>query len=284
MKSQRMSVKRRPVRGKGFRTLFANVARTNKRKSHRAATSASPADFEGDVPNLGITRALVVILLIHVVAILGIFIHSYRIEEKPPAAAEAERPEVREMSSAAEPEGVAGPRIREDDSEYTVGSGETYGSIAERFGLDESELRVANDNLPLRQGRRLRIPPQTITAVEPPEIRALRGEPASSGAGESATASAASSPSEEAPPQAIRVEPRVEAGDWLETDAARRADGREPVSGVDANGAATYKVEPGDTFWGISQRYNTTPERLMKHNGIDDPRKLRIGMTLKIPD
>lgn len=277
-----MSVKRRPVRGKGFRTLFANVARTNKRKSHRAATSASPADFEGDVPNLGITRALVVILLIHVVAILGIFIHSYRIEEKPPAEAKAEGPEVREPAAAADSGGVEGPRIREDDAEYTVGSGETYGSIAERFGLGESELRLANDNLPLRQGRRLRIPPQTITAIEPPEIRALRDGSASSRADEAATESAASS--EDAPPEAIRVEPRVEVGEWIETDAARRADGREPAAGVDANGAATYKVEPGDTFWGISQRYHTTPERLMKHNGIDDPRKLRIGMTLKIPD
>lgn len=44
-----------------------------------------PAERSDQIPNLGIARALVVILLIHVVAILGIFVHSHyeqRREEK----------------------------------------------------------------------------------------------------------------------------------------------------------------------------------------------------------
>ena len=68
MMNQRMTVKRRPVKKRGAKTLFANVAR--KKKRHRAATTASSADFEGDVPNLGIARGLLVILLILVDAII----------------------------------------------------------------------------------------------------------------------------------------------------------------------------------------------------------------------
>lgn len=267
MKPQQITVKRRPSRSKVLRTFFATVSRSNKRKSHRAATTASPDDIEGDMSNLGITRALVVILLIHIVAILGIFIHSYRIEDKPASSNQNKNTEVTPISN---PERAASDavQIREGESEYTVGKGETYASIAERLGFDEAQLRRANDNIVLRQGRRLRVPTQKIVAVESAQIRALRGQGAKSTDDEAA----------------IRVEPEIVPDEWVDTDAARRADGREPSNSNEAANSNTYKVTPGDTFWGIAQRYQTTPERLMKHNGIDDPRKLRIGMTLKIPE
>ena len=71
MKLSSLTVKRRPVTKGAFRTYFANVVRS---KRHRASTAAAPVpEVEGDVPNLGIARALVVILVIHVVAIAGIF-------------------------------------------------------------------------------------------------------------------------------------------------------------------------------------------------------------------
>ena len=77
MKLSSLSVKRRPVKKGALRTLFANIPR----KKVRAATAAAPMpEADGDVPNLGIARALVVILIIHVVAIAGIFAHSHWFE------------------------------------------------------------------------------------------------------------------------------------------------------------------------------------------------------------
>ncbi len=277
-----MTVKRRSVKKSKFRTLFANVAK--KKKRHRAATAAvSPEELDGDVPNLGIGKALLVILAIHVVAIGGIFYHSYRLDRsgepakadasnqrvvKAPGNEFADSPAIRvtpSIARAVEPSAdEALPIFRAADQIYSAGTGDTYATIAARFGIDEMELRAANDNIPLRQGRRLRIPPKSITAVEPAEIAALR---------------VTSAPDPAAPP----------AEDLVATDAAIALDRqvaaapkavpvREPSAGT-----ASYKVESGDTFWSIAKRNNVSVDRLMQVNGISDARKLRVGMNLVIP-
>lgn len=273
MKNQRMSVKRRTVRKGALRTLFANVMRKNK--NHRAATAvASAQDFEEDVPNVGIGRALLVILIIHVIAIAGIFYHSYRVENREEAAAETELPA--RIITPAVPMPVdarideEAPMMRSGDQHYTVGTGETYTSIAERFGIDEMELRDANENVQVRQGRRLRIPPKTITAVEPPQIAELRVAPA---------------PPVEAPASLAQGP----AAGLVPTEAALEADARaipatpEASAPAPSAGASSYTVKSGDTFWAIAQKNGTSVDALMKLNGITDARKLRVGMTLKIP-
>ncbi len=45
----------------------------------------------------------------------------------------------------------------------------------------------------------------------------------------------------------------------------------------------TYKVKANDTLGEIAVRYKTTPEALMKLNGITDPRKLLAGQVLRLP-
>lgn len=275
MKNQRMSVKRRTVRKGALRTLFANVMRKNK--NHRAATAvASAQDFEEDVPNVGIGRALLVILIIHVIAIAGIFYHSYRVENREEAAAETELPA--RIITPAVPMPVdarideEAPMMRSGDQHYTVGTGETYTSIAERFGIDEMELRDANENVQVRQGRRLRIPPKTITAVEPPQIAELRVAPAPP---VEAPASLAEGPAAGLIPTEAALE--------IDSQAVTPAPVQTPADPAQAEGSASYVVKSGDTFWAIAKKNGTTVDALMKLNGITDARKLRVGMTLKIP-
>lgn len=276
MRDQRLTVKRRRARKAGLTTLFANVAR-KKKKRHRAATTASPADFEGDVPNLGIARALIVILAIHVVAIAGIFFHSHWLEGDE--AVVSEKPAAKPVPSvaaapAAEESNL--PKIRSGDSLYTVGTGDTYEAIATRFGIDETELRSANDNIPLRQGRYLRIPPKTITAVEPPEIAELRSNPAPTVVEPVVEPVVAPAPAEPVAPAAPEL---------VITDAAREADARQSGTELpEVTASGSYKVKPGDTFWAIAQKHNTSVDALMSLNGIDNPRHLRIGMDLKLPE
>lgn len=272
-RTHRMTVKRRKVNKSGFRTLFANVARKKSKRSHRAATTATPADFESDVPNVGIGRALLVILAIHVVAIGGIFFHSYRLDrsEETPAAADTKARIVIPTTKPAPDADL--PKLRAADQSYVVGTGETYGMIADRFDIDERELRAANGIPEIRQGDVLRIPPKAITAVEPPDLAALRVGPA---------------PAEEPAPEAVRVSPAVSVPDagLVTTDAARAADARPASSAGPApatTSAASYKVKPGDTFWGIAHKHGTSVDGLMKANGISDARKLKVGMELKIP-
>jgi len=45
-----------------------------------------------------------------------------------------------------------------------------------------------------------------------------------------------------------------------------------------------YKVQPGDTWYGISKKFQSDPESLAKNNGkaVSDP--LHVGQTLVVPD
>jgi LysM repeat protein len=47
--------------------------------------------------------------------------------------------------------------------------------------------------------------------------------------------------------------------------------------------AGGYTVQPGDSVWRIAQKFKVPQDELMKVNGIDNPRRLRVGMKLKIP-
>ena len=45
-----------------------------------------------------------------------------------------------------------------------------------------------------------------------------------------------------------------------------------------------YVVKKGDTLTSIGQRYSVLPEDLQEYNRIKNPRRLRIGQRLTIPD
>ena len=50
-----------------------------------------------------------------------------------------------------------------------------------------------------------------------------------------------------------------------------------------AGDGGTYKVESGDSLYGIARRFNVKADDLAEANGIDDPAKLRPGQMLRIP-
>ena len=69
-----LQTKRKAPSKSGFRILRA-ATRRNSRRKQRAATTAAPEEL-GEVPGVGVARALVVILLLHVAAIAGIYLHN----------------------------------------------------------------------------------------------------------------------------------------------------------------------------------------------------------------
>jgi LysM repeat protein len=282
MKLSSISVKRRPVKKNAFRTLFANVAR----KKHRAATAAAPMpELEGDVPNLGIARALVVILVIHVVAIAGIFIHSHWFEGDAAKSAGSAKELLEPARPLPDADAVL-PTIRPRDKPYMVSSGDTYAKIAALHGMSEEELRAANDNMELRGGRILRIPPevvlppQAIVALEPTELTRLNHQAAVIDTPPAATAAI--------PADELRSAPMVETAAANAPVKVRPGVSR-PIEDAAAETPATaaagrkYTVKNGDTFWKIAQAHGSTPDVIMKANRITDPRKLRAGMQLQVP-
>ena len=171
------------------------------------------------------------------------------------------------------------PKIRSGDSIYTVGTGDTYENIAGRFGVTEQELRIANDNIAIRPGRYLRIPPKKIVAVESPEITAVRES-----SSQPASAAAAPTPAPIMAPRAPEMMP-TEAAIEADARAAEQAASTTPSPAVDSRpSGVSHKVKPGDTFWSISRKYGTSVESVMKANGIRDPKRLKVGMSLTIPN
>lgn len=45
----------------------------------------------------------------------------------------------------------------------------------------------------------------------------------------------------------------------------------------------SHTVKAGETPYAIARKYGITPDQLMRHNGIKDPSKLKIGAVLKVP-
>jgi LysM repeat protein len=281
MKLSSLSVKRRPVKKGAFRTLFANVAR----KKHRAATAtAAPMpEMEGDVPNLGIARALVVILIIHVVAIAGIFAHSHFFEGDAAKAAAAE-PELLEPVKQ-QPKADKLPQIAVGEDFHVVRTGDTYEKIAMAKGVEVAELQAANNHASLEADLILRIPARTFVASEPAELTRLRQG--------SVVLETPIEIAETLPADELRSAPMVEteaAAQLVRPNVTRDVEAGHPVEQAAAAGSAAspaagtkYTVKNGDTFWKIAKSNGTTPDAVMKANRITDPRKLRPGMQLVIP-
>lgn len=283
MKLSSLSVKRRPVKKGALRTLFANIPR----KKVRAATAATPLpEMEGDVPNLGIARALVVILIIHVVAIAGIFAHSHWFEGPEQKAAIAAKQDLIVPAKPLPDAQAALPKLTADDQTYITTTGDTYGNIAIKHGVTEPELRAANDNIELRAGRILRIPPRSIVAEITPELAKLREGSAvlempvdelRNAEMRETTAAAASTP--------VLARPNLRPANVIveeETPSTAGAPAAVAVAGAPA-ASKKYIVKSGDTFWKIAQAHNTTPAAVMKANKISDPKKLKVGMQLMVP-
>jgi len=55
------------------------------------------------------------------------------------------------------------------------------------------------------------------------------------------------------------------------------------VSVLEASGASTYVVQPGDTIGTIAQRFGVTPQAISNRNGLSDPNSIFVGQTLIIP-
>ncbi len=267
-----LQTKRRPVDRFGLRRLHARVAR-------RQRVSASEAADEGFAirPNVGVARALVIILGLHVLAIIGIYIHNRYIDHDQQQAA---RTEVQPVGPATPPgpAPAAEPKLAAGEFAYVVVAGDNYARVAAEHGIAEEELRVANLNVPLRPGRLLRIPPRRVVAVEPQELTRRRNPAAT-------PATTADDPPPPATAVLVRPARRLEQPPPPKATAVREPAYpkatvvREPAAAA----GRTYQVKAGDSVWRIANRFRVDQQQLMAANGLNDPRHLRAGMTLRIP-
>ena len=255
-----MSNRRRNRRtAKGARQGLFNRARVQTRL---AANITEEQDSYLDTPDVRLTRIFMVVILLHLIAVGGIF--AFKMVDKASATSSVKissalhEPAValqqaRETAAAVPPvqapaaevparQPVPAP-LRPDPSkpQYRVQAGDTLPEIAKRLGVSPEALRAKNaimSDHELYAGRYLDIP----------------------GPGDASAAKPASAP--------VVAQP-----------VAQPASAPAPQTGK----ASVYEVKGGDTPWAIARKFNVPFNKLMSENGITNPQSLQIGQKLRIP-
>lgn len=269
MKSQTLPVKRR-LASHGILRRLSAVTRNRKQ---RVAATASAVDMESDDASSKISRVLIILFLIHIVAIGMIFIHQQFLKGRKVVGAELVKTVTAEAAPAvlAKPQHTDLPCTLPGEKPYCVQAGDNYARIAAKKSVDETALRSINKHVNITPGLLLKIPPQTVVAKESPEV-AITRDPSTRDREPEPKAVETISAREKDPPRAIPV----------------RSNGTRPVSAKvssDVKGGAQKMVvvQAGDSIWRIANRCKVSQDALMQANGISDSRKLKTGMKLVIP-
>jgi LysM repeat protein len=207
--------------------------RPQKKKKFQAATARRirEADYTEE-PNVKLSNAFIVVLVLHVVAVGGIYAFNAIKARQPPAFEETETtPPQQPAQPAANPQtsdntsAEAAPAATPIATRtYRVKSGDTIARIASANGVNAEDLIDMNN---------------------------------------------------------IREQGGIHVGEILKLPAA--AEDPAPQPAVLRDSGNTYTVVHGDTPVGIARKLHVAYDDLVRLNKIEDPRKLRVGMKLRIP-
>lgn len=229
-------------------------------------TAADTAEYEPE-PNMKLSRALLAMLLLHVVAVGGIFAFSQIKDHNPshPTASSssdaqnATEPEDAHLPAAASRDTAADTSTR--PAVHVVRQGETLTRIANANGVSLEALVAANGagtfNSGIHPGQQLKLPEKVSTPATRPSTpgnEALDLIQQKSGDSNDADVAAANTPV----PTSKQAHPATDPGQ-------------------------TYTVGKGESPYTIAHKFKVNPDTLLKLNGIDDPKKIKPGQKLRIP-
>ena len=242
---------------------FSFPRRTKKLQATTAVQRRAPASesYYDEEPKTNLSSAFIVVLILHVVAVGGIYtfnsIRASRPQKKADisanSAASVAPPLIPKTTPATTPapETAAqksAPAPVSKTSVYHVLAGDTLTKIGALHGVTVADLEETNG---LKTGAVLK-PGQVIT------IPAVK-----------------SAPKPAAP--AVVQDSRKAAFLSTRTETA-------PTVAATANTATrSYTVVKGDTPTSIAKKFNMTSTELLKLNKLDDPKKMQVGQTLKVP-
>lgn len=238
-----------------------------KRLHARAASGREEIEeYESEAePSMKLSQAFIVVLVLHVVAVAGIYGFNKLKETsaKPVAAKKEASPVVAEKAPEPVAEApVATPLAAEVSGQtYTVVAGDTLKKIASKFKTSIEALEKAN-NL-------------TSTSI----IRT--GQVLVVGKGSAAPSASASAKAETVP--LAQATPSVVAKPVPVQPVAAKTAPEPQAQESKSSAGQSYVVAKGDNPYSIAKKFKVTQEALMKANNIDDPRKLKIGQSLAIP-
>jgi len=288
----------------------------------RAATSEKDfEEYEGESePNMKFSHALIVVLLLHILAVGGVF--AFNALKGRHAAPDRAKLTAAQVASASMPDVVTAPAnkaaapAREGattlpaapgktstksqpetaSATHAVVPGDTLARIATAHKTTVEAIEQANaidGKSTLRVGQALKIPAKSNAAkppVKPDPASAKTSEPkplpaAKAAEAKSSTAAKIAEP-KAAPPaaKASGVKPAA-AAKTAEAATAQKPPASE-ASKAETNPAPagkTYTVAKGDNPYAIAKKLKVQYNALIKANNIQDPTKLQIGQKLIVP-
>ena len=268
----------------------------------RAATADEAYDDEEDYggeeePNMKLSHAFMVVLVLHVIAVIGVFAFN-SIKAGQTAAAKnttpapvpaAESTIAKESASSSAPAAPASTLDGWKGKTHTVASNETLSRIATTYKTTieaiEKENGITSYSV-IRVGQVLKIPGTATTAakVEPAKETAAKQAFIATKTETTKTTEDViplTTANKPAPVKAAPVEPAVVTSAPAPAPVAKTAPA--PAPAAPATGDGIYVVAKGDNPYSIAKKLHVSYNELMAANEIKDPTKIQIGQKLKIP-
>ncbi len=232
---------------------FTLFFRNQKKIQATTATRRAPSSesYYEEEPKTNLSSAFIVVLVLHVVAVGGIYAFNSLRASRTPGESHSTAsstlpaiPKVNPSASIAENNPAPGAK----GNTHRVQSGDTLSKIAAQYSVSVAEIEETNGakNVALlRPGQIISIP-MAKPAPKPAAAPVIQ---------DSRKAAFLATKSEDAPAVA----------------ATANAAGR------------TYTVAKGDTPTSIAKKFGTNSVELLKLNKIDDPKHVQIGQVLKVP-
>ena len=202
-------------------------AAATRRVPRTRANDSEAAGAPDPEPNMRLSRALLVMLLLHVVAVGGILAFSL---------------------------------IKEHGRSHAVTSPTSNAVEAEDSDAQPTRVESRDGNRPAADPAGTLVNAHPAQGSEP--ITRVANEPAANNPANDAAQRVAGGTS----PATTPVSANGDKGAHLPPDSGK-----------------TYVVKKGDSLYTIADHFKVEVPALLKLNGIDDPKKLKLGQTLKIP-
>ena len=236
-----------------IKNLFQKDKPKKIQATTRRATMPIAENYDTDEPNVRLSRAFLVVMLLHVVAVGGIFAFS-SLKKNSTAPID---PVVEETLGKT-------VDLPTDSRLYVVSGSDTLGSIASTFGLTRNDLETANhltESSKIQTGDKLIIPTKSTTQPVPLNVQKLLQL----------------SPTAKAEPiKTIKVATPIKPANKISRSA-------ETAPAASTNNASVYIVQKGDNPVIIAKKHGIKYADLIEANKITDPKKLQIGQKLVIP-
>lgn len=164
---------------------------------------------------------------------------------------------------------------------HKVTKGQTLGGIAAKYNVSVGDIKRWNklsSNM-LRIGQTLKIEKKMAAPKPKPIIvqQPVKPKPATPAA-DSDDSTVVLASNDSLPAAKTTAEPQSKSS----ADLQAKAKEEKNTQTLQKNKSSEYTVQPGDTLWSISQRYEVTVSELLKANNLNKNAKLQPGQKLKI--